>query len=588
MHETNRQIEGYTGIYLERSGKSARALTETLVASPEMPLDDEQKAEVYQFENALFEHQIREGVSVADAIRNHKAEATIAPLFFASPFISGEIDLSEMQDVPQFQTSTDVYRWVAENIRQGTISPTDLRKIAKSSTESYINAMTNSLVEQRELDTEQYAYMPIVVDPEAFVRTEQDLAAVRARLLDLRKVHKADSMLPIEGAKRAVTDVYLGKVNSLLADDVPVADYLMQQSELIGDTELQAVAATVMPNGLRTALHTPEMKARVLKRLDYLRNGMGIDTMGQATTVAAEAHAITTEKSAEYRFSGAEVKLLKKFLVQPDTMIDIFTNILAKAEKLSSEPAETWTPMRPNRAADDLYQVVKNPGLRTFAVSGPSGAFKVASKPRSLYDVMVVGGVHELEHIDQSEADRRLGEVLKISELKGKRVSMIREVGANTKQRQAERKLFGESKPISMTYARALQAIESGSDIQGATKAFYDEKLQSSAGTSPESAAAEAADRVLRLIRKGGMSSQAMVYAEESILLDEMEGASNEAKVRATAVSSLDLVDQVRLHKYGLLPPVEAQSIDWTRFVMDELEPYVNQALAVSTKDEVQ
>ena len=42
--------EGYDGIYLERSGKSALGLTEILIAQPEFPLDEAQKEEAYEFD----------------------------------------------------------------------------------------------------------------------------------------------------------------------------------------------------------------------------------------------------------------------------------------------------------------------------------------------------------------------------------------------------------------------------------------------------------------------------------------------------------------------------------------------------------
>jgi len=71
-----------------------------------------------------------------------------------------------------------------------------------------------------------------------------------------------------------------------------------------------------------------------------------------------------------------------------------------------------------------------------------------------------------------------------------------------------------------------------------------------------------------------------MAYAEEIILDYELRDSSPEVKARAFAVTSLDLVDQVRLHKYGLLLMANNQGINLSDVIMTEFEPYIDKALS--------
>lgn len=92
--------------------------------------------------------------------------------------------------------------------------------------------------------------------------------------------------------------------------------------------------------------------------------------------------------------------------------------------------------------------------------------------------------------------------------------------------------------------------------------------------------ARKAAEKVLCLIRKGGISFQPLVYIEESILAYELKGQSADKQKRATVVTSFDVVDQVRLHEYGLLPEIPQDiSHDWSTIILRVMQPYINRAL---------
>lgn len=571
--------EGYDGIYLERSGKDALTLTEILIAQPEFPLNEAQKEEIHEFDNSIYSYQLEVGMTLGDAVRGHKGERTMAPRFFAEAFLQGKVDTTKLGDiVPAFSSSEDVYKWLAISARDSIVDEVTLLKMAKESSNYYKETTANLLINGQDPNAEDINSMPIVVNPQATIKSALAVVQSRTFLHDLHNLYKEGGDR-VDGAKRALTDVYLSKVNTLVVSDFITIDYLINQAKLIGDEKEEEVAESLIPKVILIALDS--FKFKTIKRFDFFMNGIGRDKDGNATVV--DDLVLNENELQEPNVElAAKCEKIKSYMLKPQEMIDIYSRILDDAGLLSSEDSRSWSPRRKQRAADNLFQVVMNPTAKTFAVDGISGVYKVPSDDRSLFDVITTGGFHEFEHINQTQTDLELGKSIKVAELKGKRVSMLRESGANFKQREAECELFGECKPVSFAYAKALQIIENGGDVFDATRAFYNEKLRTNPNADPLLLAREAADRVLRLTLQGGINSQAMSYAEENILNQELRIASPEIKARAITVTSLDLVDQVRLHKYDLLPLPKNGSIDWTKNIMKEVEPYIAKALLLN------
>lgn len=578
MQETNK------GIYLERSGKGGKHLAEILVAPPELPLDDDQKEKVYEFEDTIYNHQLDTGLTINELCRKYKPETVTTPKFFSEAFMRDKVDMSEVSgDKPLFNSSTDVYKWLATCAHDSTVDEAVLLKMAKDSANYYKQAITDLLVIGKTPEASVMDNMSIMINPSDTLNICKSAVEARQFLHDKRREYREGGDR-LEGAKRVLTDVYLAKINSMVVSNITTLEYLADQSNLIGDEATKQTAEEIVPKIIRDGLESNKLK--VLRALDYVKNGVGKDENRQNTVVDKTVLEENERKEnldnyEKPLFTPEQLDKLKSFKLSPEEMVKIFSNILDKAGLLSSEDPSTWSPKRPNRAADNLFQVVINPSANNFSVLPKSGAYKVASESRSLFDAIIVGGFHELEHVNQAQTDLELGKTLKIAELKGKRVSMFRESGANFKQRSAEKELFGESKPIALAYARALQVLEKGGDVFSATRAFYNEKRLTSPNSDPVTVAKEAADRVLRLTLHGGLNSQSMAYAEEVILDKELESATPEVKARAIAVTSIDLVDQVRLHKYDLLKLPENAEIDWTEIIMKEFEPYIVKALEI-------
>lgn len=574
---------GYRGLYLERSGESAAELVDVLMRPPEMPLDPEEKQQAYAFERSLADYELHDGKTIEQMVCSADGEDRVAPFVFPEYIVNGTVNLEEYH-APEFETHDQVCMWFAGMVRDKQILPTELLKIAKQTNDAYKKEVEEALLSDQDVAPAALSVRSFVIDPDKVLSLGRGANEARRMLLDLRREYTESSDVKLDRAKRAIVDTYLARVDSVIADNIPIADYLIQQSNDIGDYEMSERAEQTIPPSLVQALRRPEVRADVFLRLDYLRNGIGLDDDGRATAVANAvidaARPETVNESEETVFTPAQAEILRRTELPPDEIQRIFSRIIQKAGLLSSEDASTWTPDRRTRASDGKIQVVIDPVKNTFSVDGVSGTYRVPSVPNSLYRVLTVGGFHELQHISQAQADRQLGETLRIGgRMKGKRPSMIREGGANAAQRKAELRLFGRAKPIALTYAQALETLRDGGSLLDASRAFFDVKRRVMPEVSAQKAAEESSDRVLRLIRRGGYNSQAMSYAEEGILADELLASPPGARARAMAVTSLDLVDQVRLHKYGLLPDSLPEFPDWSAFVLEELAPYIDEAL---------
>lgn len=567
--------EGYNGIFLERAGVDYKNLTEELLSPPEFPLSEIEKTEVYAFDNFLSENILTSGKSIIEAIATHAEETVIAPMFFGEAIKN--MNAEELGEDISFDSLDDVYKWLSECIKDGTKQPKELLQIAKNSVKRYKETMSDCLQNGTDPSLDSISHMSLIADPARLYSQATDISEARKILKDLRRnYHEGGD--PVDGAKRSIIDIYLAKVNGLASMDIVFANYLIDQSKLIDDEEMIDLAKISVPSNLLDYVNNPATKDLTIKRLDYIRNGIGIDQNGNSSAVSCE---VTSEVNdiEEGFYSDEQAEKLKCKMLSPQDMSVIISNSIDKADLLSRESSETWNPNRGKRAYGEKYQVVVNPGSGNFAVDGVDGVFKIASEQRSLYDLIAVGS-HELTHVAQCQADLKMGENFAFAKLKGKRVSMIREAGANAMQREVEKKLFGASKPIAVTYANALKELESGGDLGDVAKAFYNEKLKAFPSIDHKKAANEAADRVLRLVRGGGINSTSMAYAEESILNKEMQNASSEIKNRATLITCLDLVDQVRLHKYGLLPEVESNPEKLVELFLNEIAPCIDETLS--------
>lgn len=399
-----------------------------------------------------------------------------------------------------------------------------------------------------------------MIEPEKVISVTERLKAARSELKNLLSGDQLKEDNQLAQAKTAFAEIYLAKINSKLASVIPKLDILAQQSEIIQDNETAAHSYNALSKPIREEIFKEDGTSdRLFERLDYLRNGIALNEDG-ASAISQRIQSQEALGSNQALFSPEEVARLKAEKVSPEDTQIYFTEILKRAG------------IHKDQIGEKGFDVEINPGKTIFSVDSSKNHLKVGNKERPLDEVLVVGVAHEFEHISQAMADKRVGEVVKIAGQKGKRVGGLKEAGALRSENEARFKLFGETKPRVNTYGAALKKLEQGEPLENAIQAFYDEKLKYSPNLDKTKVAQEAANRVVRLLRFPGQNSQPLAYAEAMILEDELKSCGREAKSRATAITSLDLVDQMRLHQFGLLPDIDGLGTDWLSIGLEVLE----------------
>lgn len=557
-------------------------VAEALTRPPEYPLLPDEKAEVYAYAHDLFNHTLVEGdpqTSVGAILQHAQHEDTAAPSFFAKPFIDGKIADPE---VPAFEQPQEVYTWIAERIQKGEPAAT-VRDWARQSLTHYTQELAGALVAgtpAADIDPLVIEAQSLVLDPTAtldyFEQVQQIRNLLRAEYRELKPAYGAWDVQ--QDAKLAILEVYLAKTNDILADYWPRVSYIQDQALLTGDDGLWTRAVQFQPSWEVVA--DEQQRGAFHDRLDYIRHGMDTDASGRVHPVAqrlwqlASKNTVRTDGIAAERvdaqplFTPEQEQKLSKTMADPETVRLLIERTLGQADLLSSssplEGPDVYDPGRRHPAHDGKWQVAYHPTKNTFMVDSVAKVYFVPKRPVSWRTVLITAASHELEHINQGEADEAIKQHLAIAGIKGKRVSPLREGGAMAKQREGEELLFGKAstgKPF-MTYASAIHALRDGKSLAEAAEAFYFTHRRRSPSDDAIKSAKMAADRVVRLLRADGHSSQPMAYAEDHLLADALGDASPAARARGAKVTCFDLPDQLRLHTYGLLPqPPEGRDL---------------------------
>ena len=579
--ESNQQKHG--GAYLERFGENTKEMLEVLLVEPESPLIEPEKQEAYNFEHSLAGTELTSGITIEVLFYQSKGEELVAPAVYPEPFLDGKISHKNIE-IPKFDTTEDVEWWALEAASDPNIDNNLLREVFNASTKAYKEKVADAIVNNTSLQDETFHCMSVVLDPQEAVGRARNLSETRAKLKEIISSLSSEPS-ELDHAKRAITEIYLSKTNALIAEQIPILEYAATGASILGDEATAQAAFSAMPQNLREAIKADNFE-KVFKRLDFLRNGLGVDENSQSSGVsenvisAIDEQRLAGHESTTPKYTPEQIEKMKHFMLSPDQIAKHAENIFYEAGKLSKDASSaTEAIARTGRASDNLWQVIQNPGKSTFEVDGTRGLYKTTTQNTSLFNVLTVGYMHELTHVNQSESDQKIGAVLRIANTKGKRVSGIREAGANNSQREYSAKLTGSRSRPSMTYVNALRALEQTGSVASAIEAFYDAKLETDPGLDNRKAALEAADRVMRLTRMGGINSQPMVYAEQLLLAHEIKDMSPAAQSRATSVTCLDFTDQIKLHKYGLLPALDSEIIDWEPFVENEMSETIKEAI---------
>lgn len=581
-------------VFVERGYVNTDSL-EALAQPPEFVLPQEQIDEVHAYGNNLLATPIGgEGSpTVLEVLRDALAERTEAPFFFAKPFIDGKV---KGDDIPSFTSPAEVYDWLARQI-QGGEDKEALRRLAQQSLIAYKKELAAEMLadkEVNEIDPNISEAKPFVVDPEGMIQRFGNLQTVRQMIrreyIGLKRGPSAAD--PVTQAKLAKLEVYLAKANGLVAEYYPCVGYAQDQAIRIGDREQWLHISEHVTPSVQLVIAWVNRK-RFYTLLDYLKNGMGLDAEGKPSPVDARLWelannpASTGEEGAPAsRLTPEDAQKLHHYEVPGKEIKQIFMSVLESAGLLSQydseDPTHGYHASRRTPAADGKWQVAIAKTRDSLLVDQKARVMLVPGTQRSLYDVLVVGS-HELEHVNQALAGLQIGRVDRMAELWGRGVGMLIECGANVVQRDTASALFGErsrGKP-GMTYPAAIEELRAGKGPIAAAKSFYRGLCEARPDVPREKHASVAADRVVRLMLAEGSNSQPLAYAEEWLLNDQLERVSPEARARALGnITCFNLLDQARLHKFGLLPEVtrqEGKSLQ--QILLEVAQPLIGQAL---------
>ncbi|HYH74653.1 MAG TPA: hypothetical protein VD735_01700, partial [Candidatus Saccharimonadales bacterium] len=518
-----------------------------------------------------------------------KDEAIDVPPFFAQPFIDGVV---QAEGMPAFASTPEVYQWLAHTAEQGGQTK-QLRTLAGESLIHYKTALAAELIAEKPaaaIDPAIAAAQSIVLEPEATLEHFAKLQLVRDTVRAEYKQHKLPygSWDVADEAKLAILEIYLGKVNDQIANYWPRIGQIQDQALATGNDELWLRAAQALPSWKHQAiLAEQEDRRSFYRRLDYVRHGMGHDGEGEPHAVeyrlrqlaAAAMHQVGRPPEKPPVFTREQEAEMRAIKVTPDNHRDMFVQLLSQTDKLSihnpdEEGPNKYTPDRTHPAADGKWQVVFHPTKKSYKVDSVAKVVMISPEDVSLYNVLVVG-THEAEHVNQGDADSAIGQQLQIANLKGKRVGPLREGKANEVQREGELQFFGHnaSRTPAMTYAGAVEASWERHDLVASAVAFYRARREATPGSTALGAAKEAADRAIRQLRGDTTNTQALSYDEYQLLVDAVAEAPQSVRDRAAQVTCFDLPDQLRLHKYGLLP-VPPHRLEFTPIILELVKAY--------------
>lgn len=499
-------------------------------------LSDDQLNGLVLFEDSIANIVVDgEGTRLVDSLRGgslDSGEANVitdeqqVPVVFPQYFLSDGYQKDSVAG-EQFGTTYDVEEWFAKQALDESNKQTLLALATKSqfyAIESYTNG-----------EDEVYNECTLInIDPvgtisqfRKMINTKQIVHDYRIELIDY--LGESEDYNPDRNyayAQLMILDIYMAKVNSVIASYIPRLVAIIEQSlhEIDGYKELNdAIWEELLPEDIVELIAKNDTWDELYRRMDEVRNGTS------ASGPVDESLFIAPEQvsQSEGMLSSEEKDKLEKILVEPEVIKEMMQKVL-QSVGLSKWVAE------------------QNPGKATFQIIGEERKFYTPTVAATIKRILTVG-VHEFMHVVQSENDN--SSKLNIAQVKGKRSIGVREAMGKATENEILKMLFGETPKPAATYADAINVILEGGTPSEAANAFAS---QLSSGDR-----SIAADRVIRLLRQG-FNSQPMVYAEASRMPTALEHIRAGYEEVNGGVTGFDLPDQIRLARIGLLEQGES------------------------------
>jgi hypothetical protein len=586
------------GLYQRRAGEYLEHFVDILSSPPDRELTHEQKQAFIEFENGLMEGVASEFSQrqlsfkaeeelplneLEDQTSYSQDRAQLSLDYFLTE--AGQDDLTKLNvlDDPVLDKVE-----LAKLIRSKAIHiPKEILKKLQVDSEKYVdNQVAEAIAEGREIESPER--IVVFSDGTKLVRRAKGMWGYKDFFKTVnRELNKdKDDANNLLVAKQSVLRMYRKKINSFLAALEPDLLDFWRQLEAMEDDHhkavLQETVSMVWPpiDRVDTDQKSLSMK-RFIVRLDRIRNGVSLDDRSKYTAIGRELEDFFNNGKPDPEteipqpvFSPEEISVLDDIIFDAKGMQDFCKFLLGHVGKLSVEPDDTYDPDRPTRAKDGKWQVPIRQDVESMSAEDPPGALSIPFKfKRSLTKRtppvgVIPGSLHEIKHIFQNDNHRNNTRGLKLGQLmKGKGSGVLREAGALDVERRVQQRLFGRQRPNNAHHLRAIKALENGGTEIDAIKAFFDSYRQSNPEATLNSAATAAVRGVKRTARrKGGFDSQALNYAESTLVFLSAQNLSEETRDIIFGEGAFGLDDLCELHRFGLLDKSSAQP-----YPLDEL-----------------
>ncbi len=570
-----------------RSGENMDAIAAELMAPPRNPLDQEEKEELFRFEDELLNGVYQspagglelallpEGTDILEI--NEKFSYAESRHELSLDYFTTDEGRQALHDAHLDLEPDASSHDISHALRKHAfdLGEDTLKKWSKASEKFVAAKIAQAVVaEQNMPDPER---MVVYSDVSNIFRRADGFFSFRRFLTRVipqeAQQHTGDNL---GMARSAVIDMYKKRMTAEITVLYPELLHIWGQAEEMAPELKALIHNTMQQINLPLARMGPrfvEKQRPIVVMLDRLRNGSSEGPDGRSRTAVSEAvetlfaqEAETAEalEDQQSEFTPEEIAKLDTIKFNAEQMQAFCKAVLQQMGKLSSEPDETFYAGRPEHAKDGLWQVVVRRDKATSAMGAeePAGIFEIPEKfsrgmTKATAPVGVIpGAAHEITHIYQHDNGRNApGSLALARNLKGKRSVVMAESGAKITEATLQKRLFGRPLPDSPHYARAIQTIERGGGEIDAVNAYYQSYLDQNPNASPESAADTAVSRVKRLIRRrGGFDSQALDYAETAVIAGAAQKLPQDIRDVLFSQAAFDPNDYVTLHQFDILP----------------------------------
>lgn len=500
----------------------------------------------------------------------------------------------------------DLRRFMWEHIEDiKKIKPGERTKLAAASTKFEDKQRFESLIKNADdegklsienLEVSEGIYLGL--DPEKSLAKIQGFRSIKKKIkLNLLNISRQPEQSKLDQARRLIFEMYLSKVNTLIAEFEGPRLSLREKARLLGaDSLLEEERILLKMTESEDFIDIPDEEAqRKASRYDKFLYGaakVGDENNkdGWQTQISQDLRDYIKEMEHKWYQSqvdkneilirnGFDPKKLQIRNISPQTVKENVERILAGIGILSDN--EEYDFEREGNAKDNGWQVQIRPGSRTFSVSSKKKTYFIPDADLSKFKEFSVGYGHELRHVIQNENRTKIP--LRIFEkVGGGRSEPIAEAGSMDIETLISEKLFGvETVPHPHYIMGMIRKMENGNYLD-VVKVIYEGQiapqleLKKKGEITKEDFENEKV-RVLKLalsmakrIFKGSRFnartdslpySKDMVYLEQTILTKKLKEARLDFAFDLIGVS---LENMARLIKLGLLDPTEIKQVDTT------------------------